>query len=312
MQIFLVIFLYAAWSSVFTLGKWTLGFGAPLFLTACRMLFAGALLVGYAWIKQKGKIPLTKMQIASFCLLGVFSIYLTNSLEFWGLQHLSAAKTCFIYSLSPFFSALFSYIHFGEKMNGKKWIGMVIGFCGFLPVLSLQSGEGGLLQNLGGFSLAELAVIAAAIFSVYGWVLLRLLVKEKEHSPLIVNGFSMLFGGMLSLIHSLLADSWTPLPLYHMDSSHTWGFLQGVISMTLISNILCYNLYGYLLKKYSATFLSFMGLLSPIFASFTSWIFLGESLSPIVFVSTGVLFIGLFLLYQEEKKQGYVLSTKEQ
>ena len=78
--------------------------------------------------------------------------------------------------------------------------------------------------------------------------------------------------------------------------------------MTLISNILCYNLYGYMLKKFTATFVSFMGLLSPIFASLNSWVLIGEPPSLTILISTGVVSLGLFIVYQAELKQGYFMK----
>lgn len=307
MNIFLVVSMYALWSSVFSLAKIALEVSPPLFLTAARMLLAGLILVIFLFIKNRASFSFTFKQFGLLCLLGVFSIYLTNALEFWSLQHLTAAKTCFIYSLSPFFAALFSYLHFGEKINTRKWIGMAIGFAGFIPVLATQKGAGELLTSFSFLSWPELAMMAASAFTAYGWILLRLAIQSGSISPLMANGISMLFGGGLALIHSLLVDPWTPLPV----SSSNWGaFTQGILIMTLISNILCYNLYGFLLKRFTATFLSFMGLLSPIFASLNSWIFLGEAPSPILLVSTGVVSLGLWMIYSAELKQGYIRKSE--
>lgn len=81
--------------------------------------------------------------------------------------------------------------------------------------------------------------------------------------------------------------------------------------MTFISNIICYNVYGLMLKKYTATFLSFVGLLSPIFASLNSWVLLGERPSWIIFASTTVVALGLWMVYQAELKQGYIRKEEE-
>ena len=307
MSIFVVIFMYAAWSSIFSIGKWTLEFSPPLFLTASRMLFAGLIMTGYLLLRKRSSFKISRKQLLSLLLLGVFSIYLTNICEFWGLQHLTAAKTCFIYSLSPFFAALFSYLHFGEKLSRAKMIGMGIGFLGFLPVLYTQTGSEDLLKALGFISWPELAIMGAALCSVYGWVLLRLVVKDDEVSPMMANGTSMLFGGALALAHSFFIDSWAPTPI---AAGHMGSFIQGTIVMTLISNIICYNLYGMMLRKFTATFLSFMGLLSPIFASLNSWIILGEQPSWIIFMSTGVVSIGLWVIYRAELKLGYIKKSE--
>ncbi len=293
---------------MFSLGKMALEHSPPIFLTAARMLLAGIILLAFMAIKDRLAFKITFKQLLSFSLLALFSIYLTNALEFWSLQYLTAAKTCFIYSLSPFFAALFSYLHFGEKMNRRKWLGMAVGFAGIIPVLAIQKGSNELLSGLAYLSWPELAMMAASLCTVYGWVLLRIIVKDSKVSPLMANGASMFIGGLFALVHSFLFESWSPLPV---EASSFAPFVKGLLIMTLISNIICYNIYGVMLKRFTATFLSFMGVLSPIFASFSSWFFLNEPISPMIFLSTGVVCLGLWLIYSAELKQGYILKKEQ-
>ncbi len=273
------------------------------------MVLASLFLLGFLAVAKRSSFSLNKKQVFSLGVLAFFSIYLTNALEFWGLQYLSAAKTCFIYSLSPFFAALFSYLHFGEKMNGRKWIGLGIGFVGFIPVLLTQTGSEELMNAFSFLSWPTLAIMGAALCSVYGWVILRLIVKDQAISPMMANGTSMLIGGLLAFVHSFFVENWNPLPVQAIDFA---PFLKGTLLMTLISNIICYNLYGMLLKRFTATFLSFMGLLSPIFASINAWLFLGESPSWTIFLSTGIVSMGLWIVYRAELKQGYIVSPQKQ
>ncbi len=307
MSIPLVVFMYAVWSSVFSLGKITLQYCPPLFLTGARMTLAGLLLLGFLAIFKRSSFKLNKIQIISLVSLSFFSIYMSNALEFWGQQYLSAAKTCFIYSLSPLFAAFFSYLHFKEKMNRQKWIGLGLSSIGFIPVLKMQTGSEELLNAFSFFSWPTLAVMGAALCSVYGWILLRVIVKEKEISPLMANGSSMLLGGLLAFTHSFFVEPWNPIPV---ATENLTPFFQGTLLMMLISNIICYNLYGMLLKKFTATFLSFMGLLSPIFASIHGWIFLKEPFSWVILLSTGIVCAGLWIVYRAELKQGYILKSK--
>lgn len=307
MSITLVILMYGMWSSVFSLGKLALVASPPVFLTAIRMLFAAVLLIGYLALRKRSALKITKAHIIPLLLFAVLSIYLTNVFEFWGLSHLTAAKTCFIYSLSPFFAVILSYFYFKEKINTRKAIGLGIGFLGFLPVIKSQMGDESLLQAFSVFSWPELAIMSAAFCSVYGWILLRVMVKKQTVSPLTVNGYGMLFGGLLALVHSFIADTWAPTPVV---AGHMGGFIQGIILMTLVSNIICYNLYGYMLKRFTATFLSFMGLLSPVFASINSYFILGETPSLTILGSTLVVSLGLFIVYQAELKQGYIVRKK--
>ena len=307
MSIFIVLAMYALWSSCFSLGKVALAISPPLFLTASRMILASLILLSFIVWKDRKSLKIDKKTFLLIALLGLSGIYLTNALEFWSLQYLTAAKTCFIYSLCPFFSALFSYIHFKEKMTPKKWLGLSIGLVGILPVLGNQKGSSDLFTSF--FSWPELAMFAAAITTVYGWILMRLVLKKNQTTPLATNGLSMLIGGSFALIHSLMIDSWTPLPI---PTQQIGSFTSSILWMTFISNIVCYNLYGMMLKRFTATFLSFMGLLSPIFASLTSWILLGETPSLSIFLSTGIVSIGAWLVYSAELKQGYTTSSLKQ
>jgi drug/metabolite transporter (DMT)-like permease len=269
------------------------------------MVLAGVLLLLFIACIRRSDFKLNRPQLLSLGLLAFFSIYLTNALEFWGVQFLSAAKTCFIYSLSPFFSAFFSYIHFKEKMNRNKWIGMAISFTGFIPVLMMQTGSEELLNAFSFFSWPTLAIMGAVLASVYGWVLLRIVVKDQAISPLMANGTSMLIGGALAFIHSYFVESWNPTPI---AAGHVAPFLKGLLIMTFLYNIICYNLYGMFLKRFTATFLSFIGLLSPIFASLNGWIFLGEPISWTIMLSTSVVSLGLWIFYRAELKQGYIVN----
>ena len=300
----LIILLYSVWSLAFPFGKWLLQYSSPIFITSIRMILAGVLLLTYLYIRKK--IPKKKISTRawlSIVALGFFSIYLTNIFEFWSLQHLTASKTCFIYSLCPFFTILLSYIHFKEKMTRAKWTGVIIGFLGFIPTIMAKTQGESLLGAFSVFSWPEISMIFAAFFSVYGWIILRIIVKDEALSPVFANGMSMLIGGIFALGTSFIFDSWTPIP---MDLNHTSKILQMILLFTIISNILCYNLYGYLLKKYTATILSFFGLLSPIFTSIHSFIWLGETPSYSIFLSTMIVSLGLWIVYKEELRQGYI------
>lgn len=306
-MVLFAILMFAVWSSVFSLSKLTLQYCPPLFLTGMRMALAGLLLLLFVACFKRSSFKLNRATLISVGLLAFFSIYLTNALEFWGVQYLSAAKTCFIYSLSPFFSAFFSYIHFKEKMNRNKWIGMAVSFTGFIPVLMMQTGSEELLNAFSFFSWPTLAIMGAALASVYGWILLRIVVKDEETSPLMANGTSMLLGGLIAFLHSYFVENWNPTPI---ATDHIGTFLKGFLIMTVLYNIICYNLYGMFLKRFTATFLSFIGLLSPIFASINGWIFLGEPISWTILIATTIVSIGLWIFYREELRQGYILPPQ--
>lgn len=306
MHIILVFLTFFIWSTCFTLGKTTLQYSPPIFLTGVRMFLAGVIILAFLAFFKKKDFKIQKHQFFPLILLSISAVYLTNIFEFWGLQFLTSAKACFIYSLSPFLSALFSYFQFNEKVTAKKLVGLLIGFVGFFPVLLNQSGAEELVGGLSFLSWPELALIVATVTSVYGWILLRKLGKEDGMSPLMANGSSMVLGGLFALVHSYFTENWNPIPV-----SNTMGFLQGVFMIILISNLVCYNLYGMLLKRFTATFLSFAGLMTPLFAAFFGWLILGETVSLSFYLSMAIIAFGLWLVYSEELRLGYILKRAQ-
>lgn len=301
---FFVFLLFALFASVFTVGKIGLEYTQPFFLIGVRMIIAGILLLGYEFYRQGSSIKIDWQSGRRILRLALFNIYITNVLEFWGLKYLTSFKTCFIYSLSPFISALFSYLIFTEKMSIKKWIGLTIGVLGILPMLlsetSLEQETGHLMV----FSWAELAVITAATTSVYGWILLRQLINENGYSPLLANGLSMVVGGAMALIHSALVEDWNPVPVTEFIP-----FFLCAAWLLVVSNLICYNMYGWLLKRFSATFLSFAGFTTSMFSALFGWAFLNENLTWPFVISSSIILLGLGLFYQEELRPKRVLEN---
>ncbi len=297
---FFVFLLFALFASVFTVGKMGLEYTQPFFLIGTRMLLAGILLLGYEYYRQGSSFKINWSAWKRILGLAIFNIYLTNVLEFWGLKYLTSFKTCFIYSLSPFISALFSYFIFSERMSIKKWVGLTIGFLGILPMMLSETSLEQETGHLFVFSWAELAVIIAATTSVYGWILLRQLVNENGFSPLLANGLSMVLGGSMSLIHSGCVENWNPVPV-----TEFLPFFLCAAWLLVVSNLICYNLYGWLLKRFSATFMSFAGFTTSMFSALFGWGLLNETLNWAFFTSSGIILCGLTLFYQEELKPSF-------
>lgn len=300
---FLVLLVYALFASVFTTGKTALEYSSPFFLVGSRMLIAGLILLAYQYLFHREKFKIHRSDWGHIVLMALFTIYLTNVFEFWGLKYLTSFKTCFIYSLSPFLSAFLSYLILKERLSVKKWIGLIVGFSGFIPILLAQTASEETAGHLWVFSWAELSVVMATICSVYGWILLKQAVSHQGYSPVMVNGSSMALGGAMALIHSLCVETWDPIPVTEL-----YPFATCALILIIISNFICYNLYGYLLKKHSATFMSFAGLSTPLFTALFGWFFLGELVTWPFYVSLIIVSAGLLLFYQEELKTDVVLD----
>jgi drug/metabolite transporter (DMT)-like permease len=295
----LIAFLYLVCASTFTISKAALQYVSPLFFIAARMLLAGSiLLIYYRW--RCGKSSIASNHLFLFAQVILFTMYGSYVLDIVALNYLTSAKACLLYDLSPFISVLMSYLWFGEVMTSKKWLGLIIGCLGFLPVF-IASGCQALCGRSAWFSWPELVMYGAVFSSAYGWIVVRQLVKEYDYSPALINGVGMIGGGLLALVSSYFLEAWHPLPVNSVPL-----FIGYTILIVLVANILFLNLYSVLLKKYTATLLSLAGFTAPLFAALLGWFFLGERVTWEFFVTTIFVLVGLYLFYQEELRQGYI------
>ncbi|OQA35574.1 MAG: S-adenosylmethionine/S-adenosylhomocysteine transporter [Candidatus Dependentiae bacterium ADurb.Bin331] len=301
----LIIVLYALCASSFTLCKAVLLFSKPIFFVGVRMLCAGLLLLG-GWMFYQRRLPrIHSSDRVKFAAIVLFHIYAAYVLDLWALQGLTSFKSSFFFNLSPFITALLSYYFFAERMTFKKTLGLIIGVVGFLPELIQHMPQE---EQFGSFlflSLPEIAMLGAVTSSCLGWIVMRSLLQTNRYSPIEINGIGMLGGGLLALITSWFVEGFVPAPV-----TQVWPFVALTAAIIIVVNGVFYNLYGWLLKEYTATFLSFAGFLCPLFAALFGVLFLHEQMTWTFFFSSAVVFVGLYLFYQEELRQGYVRFKK--
>jgi len=105
-------------------------------------------------------------------------------------------------------------------------------------------------------------------------------------------------GGILALLLSLATEGFLGLKV---TSGEQLIMLSGYcMALVIIANIIGYNLYGYLLTRYSATFLSFAGFMTPLFAALLGWLFLGEQVTWHFFATISMVILGLYLFYERK------------
>lgn len=292
-----ILLLYAVFSLTYPLGKYAMGITQPIFFVGCRMLFAGTVLLLFEYFRHPRGIVIERRDRTAFMLLGFFGIYASYCLQYWALPYISATKWALLYTASPFVTAFFSYLQFGEQMTFKKIVGLILGVMGLIPALLYGTYSVTAVGDCPVYVypyLPEIAVLAAVVAYSYGWVIARQLIKRKQYSSVLINGASMLLGGACSLITSALFECWTPTPVTH------WSLFAVIVVSISAFNIFSYLLGTHLLRIYTATFLTFMSFVDPLYVALLSWFFLGEVITWHFFVAVGIFLTGLYLFYQEE------------
>lgn len=324
-----VLVIYMLLASTWVIGKAALVYSQPIFLIGMRMTLGGILLLAFIYLFNKDQWKIKKEDCWLFAQIALFHIYVSFVLEFWALNYVTSSKAAFMFDLCPFITALFAYIFFNEAMSLQKWIGLIIAFTGTLPVLfgTEPTAEMATKHLFGVLSLPEVCLLISATASVYGWIVMKKLVVHRHYSPIFVNGIGMFVGGLLAFITAFLFEK-KPLlknalcpSLLMPGNNHAEGSwfnvcwadffacMGYVLLLILVANIIFYNFYGFLLKKYTPTFLSLVGLLLPLFAAGLGWLFLGETVTWTFFLSLGIIIVGAWIFYKDElQDQGVVVE----
>lgn len=289
---FLVILLYAIFGFTFTLGKIILTYASPFFSVGTRMIIGGIGLLGYIYLTKRIDCYPRKNDFYEYLQTTLFGIFIPYCLRAWALQYITTTKSALLFNFMPFFTAIFAYIFLRERMTILKAIGLFIGFFGMVPILLSHSSSEDILGSLGFISMPELATLGAVASFSYNFVIMQRLIRHKGCSPILINGLSMLCGGLLSFGTSFFETTWIKQnPLIFV----------GLLTLQIIfSNLICSNLQASLLRHYSSTFMSFASFLSPLFAAFYGWLLLGEHITWHFAVSFVVVLIGLGFYYFDE------------
>ncbi len=298
-NLLLLLFLQATAALVFPLARMALHYAPPFFIVGVRQLIAGILLLLFVWLFQRDTLKVPKNQRINLLRFGFFTAFITTVLEFWAVQFMISAKAAFLYKFAPIAAVVFSYIHFGEKLTWKKAVGLLLAVGGFLPILMSEAPVEEMVGGIGWLSWPEIAVLAGAVTMVYGWSSLRIAIKSGI-SPFLANGLGMGLAGILSLILSAFTESWHPIV------TNVWPFIGVITAMIISANLIAANLYAFLFRRFTTSFLTLTNFINTFFTAFYGWILLGETVGWEFFAAAGMVMAGLLLFYSEEVRQGYI------
>ncbi len=293
----LAFLVKALLSTTFVIAQKALAIVSPVFLIGFRMTSAGLLLLGTLAIFSRKQFKLKKTDLLTFAKISFFHIYLAFIAEFWGLQYISGPKVALLFNFGPFITAILSYFMLRERLIWQQILGLIISFLGFLLIIFEQVPAEQIAGEIFSISLPEIAILVSSASSVYAWITIQKL-SAKNYSPVFINGIGMLGGGCLALLTVPLFETYPSLNLAQFGEVTLWVGL-----LILISNVFCYNMYTWLLKRYSATFLSITGLTIPVFAALWEWLFLSKAMSLNFYFSLIIISTGLILFYLGESKR---------
>lgn len=303
-----ILITFSLLASAITVNKILLFSISPELLVTLRMLLAGALLMGLNLFSSYGKrsyVSYNKFlsNLKTIILIALSTTFINSLLKAYALKYMSSSKAAFFGTLDPFATAIFAYFIFNERLTLQKVMGILCACLGSFILLSDRFSLDEHYKAFAFISYPEIAALGAVFISRFGWVLAQKLLKQHTYSPQEINAQTMLLGGMLSLAfmvgtQDFCLDSGNYYKIFNLWS---WPLTAMLAYTVLVGNVVAYNLYGHMLKKYSATYISLMGFSVPLFVAVYGKLFLKEPLSINFLSALLITFLGFILFYLEEK-----------
>lgn len=284
---------YAILALTFVLGKQVVQLAHPLLVIGVRMVLAGSLLIAFIAWRNWRELALSWVDVPRILKVAFFHIYLAFTCEFWALQYLPSSRVNLIYSSTPFIAAGLSYYLKNERLTKIQVLALILGILGIAP--NLLTDQNASLFSTSKLFIANFALVISVVSAAFAWFDIEKLMLR--YSILWINALAMFIGGLGALATAVLT-----LGRDELRISHPAEFTGEVLLLIILSNFLFYNLFGWLLKRYSLTLLTFAGLLSPMFGGIYGALLLGEKIDWKFGLSLSILGIALALYCKEERK----------
>ena len=260
-----------AWGTTYLVATELLPDGRPMLAAALR-----ALPVGLVLLAVFRRLPEGRWWWRAF-VLGTLNIGLFFALLFVAAYRLPGGVAATVGAVQPLVVSLLAWPLLGERFSRKK---AVAGLSGVLGVgLLVLRGEAA-LDPLG---LA--AALAGTISMAAGVVLTK---RWGRPAPLLVfTAWQLVAGGLLLAPLAYALEGPPP----GMSFANSAGFLY----LGLVGTGLAYALWFRGIGRLPASSVSFLGLLSPVFAATLGFLVLGETLAPAQLLGAVMVFAGVLL-----------------
>ena len=228
------------------------------------------------WMPRDPKVWL------AFGGMGLLNNVIPQTLIVWGQTQIPSGLASILNATTPLFAVLVAHFFTGdEKMTGKKFVGVIVGFIGVAIMIGPAA-----LSGLGNNIWAQLAILLASVFYAVSGVYGRRF-KQMGVSPMMTATGQLTASTLMLTPVALLVDhSWT----LTQPSLAAWTAIAG---LAILSTALAYLIFFRILASSGATNLLLVTFLIPISAILLGSLFLGEQLQAKHFVGMACIGVGL-------------------
>lgn len=287
----LLVLITLIWGATFAVIKNSLVDISPLFFNAIRMSLA-ALLLAAVFHRQLPR--LTFGALSAGCTVGFF-LFLGNELQTTGLKYTTASKSAFLTGVSVVLVPVFLALFWKRGINRWSAAGVSLAFAG-LYLLTVPASPGASL-NLASMNHGDLYTLFAAV--VFAFHIILIGHSTQVHRWQQITVVQVAVTALLMIITVPFAEKIEVV----WSARVFWGV--GITACLSLATAFAVQAWAQQFTPPTHTALIFS--LEPVFASITSFIFLGERLGPRAIAGAGCILAGV--LMSEEKGSAESLAV---
>jgi drug/metabolite transporter (DMT)-like permease len=251
---------------------------APMFAAGIRSVAASICLIG--WMKYK-KMELFPGRVLDGLWVGLlfgfeFSVLYTS------LLYTTASSAWILLYTTPFWHAVGAHFFLkGDRLTTNKVAGLILAFVGVVALLSRYAALPSHKQLLGDF----LAMLSALLWAATTLVIRRRLVGHVSHHHTLF--YQMIFSiPILFVLSHLIGET----PVKHLGALIVLALAYQSVVIAFFSYIVWFAL----VHVYPISRLSAFTFLTPVFATFSGAVMLGESVNWGVISSLALVSLGIY------------------
>ena len=275
------------WSSSFVAIKFAYETYPPITLAVTRFVVA-TLILGALTLLPKNRMRLAKKDIFTVTVCGLTGIMLYAVLQNIAMQWTSASSATLIIASYPVITLLLESLIYKAKLSALKIAGILIAIGGVV-ILSYVKPD----ARQQGELLGSLLLVAAGVV----WAVYNLMTKKvvNRYPPVTLLFYTTLFGTLFMLPMALIErGQWAP---------PTAMSFSMMLFLGVFCSVAAFLLYNRGLKTMSASSVTSMLNLVPIFGVFFSYILLGEQVTLRKFIGGAVVIFGVMLSLRRTKAE---------
>ncbi|QNB01193.1 DMT family transporter [Massilia sp. Se16.2.3] len=251
-------------------------------LIAFRMLFSLPVFAGVALWKMRSGPPLSAADRWRITGLGLLGYYLSSTLDFLGLQYVSVGLERLILFLTPTFVLAITALFLRRRIAPAEWCALALSYCG-IALVFLHDLAGGGADTLFG----ALLVLGAALS--YAFYLLGTGEMVRRVGSLRLVAYAMCVSSAACLLQFFLLRPASlllqPLP---------------VLGLSLVNGVFCTIFPVFMtmaaVGRIGAPAASQAGMVGPVSTLFLGALLLGEPITAVQLLGTGLVLAGITLL----------------